>query len=383
MTTTAPPLMERSFLLAYLDSFHRIEGWFDYEAALMFMAYNQILARHGVSGDVLEIGVHHGLSTIAIASLRGSGSRLYAVDLFEDLQNLNVSRSGGGDRQVFEKNMAAFYDDTSFIRVLTSPSRNLTPKDLGQSLSFCHIDGGHSRQETLSDLRLCHESMRPGGLVALDDYFNPEFPGVCEGAVEFMLEEPGALRPVAIGFHKVLFQKQPAAFDIAAEFVESFPYVAWKTVQMWDRPAVLFTAALRPHFDLQASTPASFRHFGSVPPRAAIEPERTALRARAGDRVKLPVRVTNKSREAFPHGEKVFGLSYHLLSGTGQCVQYDNDRVYFRNSLKPGETVDCDLAVRVPPDPGEYCLELDLVWEGLTWFHGIGNPTAQVGLSVQ
>lgn len=200
MTTTAPPPMERSFLLAYLDSFHRIEGWFDYEAALMFMAYNQVLSHHGVAGDVLEIGVHHGLSTIAIASLRGSGSRLYAVDLFEDLQNLNVSRSGGGDRQMFERNMASFFDDTGFVRVLTCPSRSLTPRDLGQALSFCHIDGGHSRQETFSDFRLCYESMRPGGLVALDDYFNPEFPGVCEGAVEFLLKEPAALVPVAIGF---------------------------------------------------------------------------------------------------------------------------------------------------------------------------------------
>lgn len=120
-----------------------------------------------------------------------------------------------------------------------------------------------------------------------------------------------------------------------------------------------------------------------MPPRAAIEPERAELRARAGERVKLRVRVTNQSREAFPYGDKVFGLSYHLLSGTGECVQYDNERAYFKSSLKPGETVSCDLVVNAPPDAGEYRLELDLVWEGLTWFHGIGNPTTRVALSVQ
>ena len=214
--------MKQSFLLAYLDAFHRIEGWFQYDAGLMFMAYNQILARHKICGDVLEIGVHHGLSAIAVASLRGPGGLLYAVDLFEDLQALNVSRSGAGDCKTFQRNMRAFYEDTSFIRILARPSRDLAAGDFGQGLSFCHIDGGHSRQETFADLRLCHEALATGGLLALDDYFNVEYPGVSEGAVEFMLKHPGALQPLAIGFNKVLFQKQPVAFDTNEEFLRSF-----------------------------------------------------------------------------------------------------------------------------------------------------------------
>ena len=31
--------------------------------------------------------------------------------------------------------------------------------------------------------------------------------GVCEGAVEFSLRHPGALRPLVAGYNKVLFQK--------------------------------------------------------------------------------------------------------------------------------------------------------------------------------
>jgi len=242
--------MKQSFLLAYLDAFHRIEGWFDYDAALLFMVYNQVLARHGIAGDVLEIGVHHGLSTIAIASLlnskaRESGARLYAVDLFEDLQDLNVSRSGAGNRKTFEKNMRMFFNDTAFIRTLTRASHDLTAADLGQTLSFCHVDGGHSRQETFNDLQLCHQALMPGGVVALDDYFNVEYPGVCEGAIEFMLKNPGALQPLAVGFHKVLFQKQPVAFDTNAKLLKRFPYFEHRSVQLWDRPTILFTSPLR------------------------------------------------------------------------------------------------------------------------------------------
>jgi hypothetical protein len=378
--------MKQSFLLAYLDAFHHIEGWFDYDAALMFMAYNQILARHGIHGDVLEIGVHHGLSTIAIGSLlnsnaRGADARLYAVDLFEDLQDLNVSRSGAGNRKTFERNMRSFFDDIAFVRTLTRASHDLTSNDLGQ-LSFCHIDGGHSRQETFDDLKLCHQAMIPGGIVALDDYFNVEFPGVCEGAIEFMLKHPGALQPLAVGFHKVLFQKQPVTFDTNLDFLGSFPYIEHRTVQLWDRPTILFTEPLRQYFDLQASRPENFRQLGSVPPRAAIQPEKTILQARAGERLTLPACITNNSSEVFPHGDRVFGLSYHLLSESGQSLRYDNQRAYLKAALAPGETVQCDLVVDVPPDHGKYRLELDLVWEGFMWFKGMGDPTVFVELIV-
>lgn len=374
--------MKQSFLLAYLDAFHRIEGWFDYDAALLFMAYNQILARHGIAGDVLEIGVHHGLSTIAVAALRGPDSRLYAVDLFDDLQDLNISRSGAGNRKTFDKNMRFFYNDTSFVRPLVRASRDLTTKDVGQSLSFCHVDGGHSRQETFQDLQLCHQALMPGGVVALDDYFNVEFPGVCEGAIEFMLKNPGALQPLAIGFHKVLFQKQPVSFDTNAEFLRSFPYVEHRIVPLWDRATFLFTSPLRYYFDLQASRPGQFYRLGSVAPRAVIQPERTALQARPGERVTLPVCITNNSGEAFPCGDRVFGLSYHLQSKTGECLRYDNPRAYLKTALAPGAAVSCDLMIDAPPDTGEYRLELDLVWEGFLWFQGIGNPTVLVDLIV-
>src|SRR5579872_590422 len=86
--------VQPSFLQDYLKAFHRIQGWFQYDAALLFMAYNQLLRERGIEGDVVEIGVHHGLSTIALARLRGPDKRLVAIDLFESQQQRNVSRSG-------------------------------------------------------------------------------------------------------------------------------------------------------------------------------------------------------------------------------------------------------------------------------------------------
>ncbi|MGP0072896.1 MAG: hypothetical protein ACLPWF_13305 [Bryobacteraceae bacterium] len=69
----------QSFLQKYLQAFQRIEGWFSYDAALMFMAYNQLLASRGIAANVLEIGAHHGLSSIAVATLRAPGANFYVV----------------------------------------------------------------------------------------------------------------------------------------------------------------------------------------------------------------------------------------------------------------------------------------------------------------
>ncbi len=178
------------------------------------MAYNQVIAEADLAGDVLEIGVHHGLSAIGTAALRGSGGRFVAVDLFDDLQSQNVSGSGLGNRTRFIDNMSRFHDDLSFLTTVSAASSTIDAKALGRTFSFCHIDGGHSAAEAGADLRLAEEILRPGGLVALDDYFNPAFPGVGEAAVRFHLERPGRFRPIAIGFNKVLFQREPVPFPL-------------------------------------------------------------------------------------------------------------------------------------------------------------------------
>src|SRR5579862_1642175 len=157
--------MQPSFLQRYLQAFHRIEGWFEFDAALLFMKYTQLAFKDSERGNVLEIGVHHGLSSIAIAQLRGVGKQFTAIDLFDD-QHKNISGSGSGDRGRFEKNMREFYPNSSFVRVIARASAELTPSDLGSRFTFSHIDGGHSPEEVYHDLKLCYDVSVEGGLIA-------------------------------------------------------------------------------------------------------------------------------------------------------------------------------------------------------------------------
>ena len=53
--------------------------------------------------------------------------------------------------------------------------------------SLFSVDGGHSCEVALNDLRLAHEVLADGGVIMMDDYFDPKFPGVSEAVNRFYL----------------------------------------------------------------------------------------------------------------------------------------------------------------------------------------------------
>ena len=375
--------MTPGFLESYFGAFHRIEGWFSPDAALMFMAYNEVMAAHGIAGDVLEIGVHHGLSAVALGAMRGDGARLLAIDLFEQLQDQNVPGSGNGNHAHFMRNMADFFGDTAFVQCIAAPSNRLGPADLGEAFSFCHIDGGHTARETCEDLDLCSRILLPGGLVALDDYFNPAFPGVCEGAIKFWLGHDGVLIPIAAGFNKVLFQKAPAPFDLHQAFSQRFPYVLHKTTTLWETPIRSFSS-FAAFVDTRASSPRGLVPNGSFRVDAVLTLDSAEMTAPGGGSIRVPVRVVNRSTIPFAAGisDAPFGLSYHLLSGDGRDMQFNNARSYFWQPLAPDEERIVDMTVDVPDVQGDYQVEPDIVWEGITWLKNRGLEAPRLRLTV-
>jgi hypothetical protein len=374
--------VRHSFLNEYLESFSAIEGAFQFDAALLFMAYNQLIQSQGIWGDTLEIGVRHGLSSIAVAALRGADRRFFAVDLFDASDSQNALPGGSGNKGAFVRNLKAFYDNTEFLQVLQCDSAELEPADLGSQFSFCHIDGGHSDAETYQDLELCSEILLAGGLLALDDYFNPSFPGVCEGAVRFRLDYAGALKPIAIGLNKVLFQKPPSAFSPNAMFANVFSHVPKASATLWGVSVNLFWPSFQYFFDLSRSTPASLVSSSPSNLRAAFEPQAATINANPRECILLPVKIINTSAIPFQCGDGTFALSYHLLSGDGVMLKHDNLCNFFNDQLEPGEERLVELSILAPEVKGHYLVEIDIVWEGIAWFKDKGNPTRIVSLTV-
>jgi hypothetical protein len=98
--------------------------------------------------------------------------------------------------------------------------------------------------------------------------------------------------------------------------------------------------------------------------------------ANAGEPVELPVRVRNRSNVPLEWSDSPFGLSYHV----GE--RYENARTWFIPSIDEGAERLMTLSVIAPERPGDYEVEVDVVWEGICWLKDRGNATARVPLKV-
>lgn len=202
-------MLDLPFLNNYkTGGFEKIDGWcgdklFDIVNLLNSVGINK-------EGGCLEIGVHHGKFYILLNGVIDRIFKSYAVDLFEN-QQLNIDGSGRGSLEAFRGNLRK-YDrhkgaNTEIISAdSTDPKAIKFIRDAAGPLRFISVDGGHTPEHTVSDLRLATKLLANEGVVILDDIFNYHWPGVVEGAVTFLREKP-TLVPFAIGHNKLLLSK--------------------------------------------------------------------------------------------------------------------------------------------------------------------------------
>lgn len=218
--------MLKSAVRNYLQSTRDVEGWFFPIDAHLFAMVDEIQKREGISGNLFEIGVHHGKTALFLAQMARPGEILGVCDVFEQ-QELNRDRSGEGNRDVFLRHMHARGAEA---RVFAKLSSALTTDDTTMRCRFVHVDGGHRPEDVVNDLYVAERALLPHGVVAVDDVFNPNWPGVSEGFYRF----DGALVPIAIGGNKVLLARPEAAalyerhwqaLDQWREFIEPEPFV--------------------------------------------------------------------------------------------------------------------------------------------------------------
>lgn len=211
----------------YLDETHDVEGWFFPVDAYLFAFIEELQRRESISGNLFEIGVHHGKTALFLARTARDHELLGVCDVFEQ-QELNRDRSGEGSRELFLRNMGEFP-----VRVFAKASHELTTDDTTTHCRFFHIDGGHRPEDVWNDLNVADRALLDDGVVAVDDVFNPSWPGVSEGFYRFMTERR-AFVPILIGGNKVLLTRHDAAeryerhYADAADFVDAPFALGWK-----------------------------------------------------------------------------------------------------------------------------------------------------------
>lgn len=187
-----------------------VDGWLMHGAIETTCDLAAMQRVSGIQGPVCEIGVHHGRLFILLHLLSADSERSLAVDLF-DMQHENVDNSGMGSRDALLRNLCRHGCDLGRIELLAENSLRLTASRIIESCRgrprLFSIDGGHTAEVTSHDLMLAHEAVCDGGIVILDDYFNPAWPAVSEGACAFMQRHNADLVPIAITSNKFFFAK--------------------------------------------------------------------------------------------------------------------------------------------------------------------------------
>ena len=212
----------------------RVHGWLDPYSAAFTANLAGIQTANGIQGSVGEIGVHMGRLFILLKLLAGPNEKCFAIDVFDD-QHLNTDKSGSGDREIFLANVARWTGNAD-LAVIQSSSLDVKPADITRAAGPCRlvsIDGGHTETCVIHDLELIEAVLVVAGVVVLDDFFHPSWPGVAAGASRFFLDPATELRPFAITPNKMYLARVSAHQFYRAAIRETQSYYFEKTVELF------------------------------------------------------------------------------------------------------------------------------------------------------
>lgn len=189
-----------------------IEGWFLAQRTVSMMFESLMQDKPGGIEAIAEIGLYEGKSFIYMLNELEKGVPAIALDLFEDLQEFNHDHAGLGSAVKLKRNIMT-YTPTKFDQVIWKHinSQQITGAEVlklsnQKHITFFSIDGCHTVDCTLTDLRTALNSMDPEwGVIMLDDFTNPEWPEVALATGIFLREHHKRLAGLAFGENKIYF----------------------------------------------------------------------------------------------------------------------------------------------------------------------------------
>lgn len=169
-------------MIRYQELRERTAGWLP---EYSFHVVRALMARQSC-GDVLEIGVWRGQSAVALASCMRPGETLFLSDLFA------APRITSEETTVDTSQAQTWWDqnpplDEFTVTALVEELTDVTPVcvrgpsselSLPGPFRLVHVDGCHSYEACAHDCQYALEHLTSDGLLVVDDYEKPEYPGV-------------------------------------------------------------------------------------------------------------------------------------------------------------------------------------------------------------
>ena len=193
-----------------LEAFRDIEGWMSDEAAdLTRRLFHWQMAAQAVTG-VLELGVFKGKYLSLLASLaQGSGAPVVGVDAFTSRIGEQIPPADREyARNAAEATIKALAPGSMPPTLLVAYTRDIGTGALRElcpgGYSFISVDAGHLAPDVTHDLSLAETLIGERTIIAADDAFNPQTPGVMEGLCRYFIDNPAtALAPFAWAGNKL------------------------------------------------------------------------------------------------------------------------------------------------------------------------------------
>jgi len=195
-------------------------------------------------GPMAEIGVFEGKFFIGLCKTFGTSpdNQAVAIDVF-DMQEFNLDGAGKGKLDVFRDNLDRQGVGRDNVECITADSLALRGPDSDDLLkrygafSFFSIDGCHEVEHTLNDMRFAMTVTAHHGLIAVDDFTNPNWPGVEEAVARLYLFERPVFVPLLVTCNKLLLcsLSHHARYlnAIDAHFKEHYPETPRKKVRRY------------------------------------------------------------------------------------------------------------------------------------------------------
>jgi hypothetical protein len=188
--------------------FPNVEGWVDTRLIDCLRLIDLMQRNAGIVGQIGEIGVYHGKLLLALAHLANPADKVTAIDVFDD-QTKNIDGAGIGSLVRLQENISLYGPGNRDYAFIKADSIAMTANDKADLMRrrgpfrLFSVDGCHTAEHTCADLLTAQDFLTPGGILILDDFMQPHWPGVTEAVHLFYSRYVPRLKPFLYCFHKL------------------------------------------------------------------------------------------------------------------------------------------------------------------------------------
>ena len=189
--------MNIDVLNGFLKDENDLEGWFFPPDMLSLAIFNEMHSKNKIKGNIIEIGVYKGKSFSFLSHLIKENETLFGYDTFPEdyYESTKLALENYGAIVKFELIKA----DTSELN-----DDDIKAKIDGKVIRILHIDAGHEYHEVLHSLLSFSPYVLNSGIIVMDDYQDPEFPGIEAAVLDFCeIDRPRRFIPFFSGANKI------------------------------------------------------------------------------------------------------------------------------------------------------------------------------------